>query len=309
MEKHMPKSSTSRLADCSVELAELVAKCSRSVVAVGLQGRGSVSGILWRAGYVVTAAEALADEAASLPVWSDPVNEVQASVVGRDPSTDVALLRVAGLAGEELPDADLAALRPGQLMITLGRSPEHGTIVGFGAVAVAGAPWQSQLGGRIDRFIRLGMALSQAAEGGAVLNAEGRLVGMAVHGPRRALLVIPAPTIGRVVEQLLAKGRVSRGYLGIALQPVQLPEALHGATGTRVGLLVSNVDGESGAGRAGVLLGDVVVALNAEPLRDYRQVQRSLGPESVGSTLKLGVVRGGVLTELHVTVGERPASE
>jgi S1-C subfamily serine protease len=234
---------------------------------------------------------------------------VQASVVGRDPSTDVALLRVAGLAGEELPDADLAALRPGQLMITLGRSPEHGTIVGFGAVAVAGAPWQSQLGGRIDRFIRLGMALSQAAEGGAVLNAEGRLVGMAVHGPRRALLVIPAPTIGRVVEQLLAKGRVSRGYLGIALQPVQLPEALHGATGTRVGLLVSNVDGESGAGRAGVLLGDVVVALNGEPLRDYRQVQRSLGPESVGSTLKLGVVRGGVLTELHVTVGERPASE
>jgi len=305
----MPKSSPSRLAECSTELADLVARSGRSVVSVRRPGRRSVSGIVWRAGYVVTVAEALADEIASVQVALEGAGEQQASVLGRDSSTDVALLRVEGLAGEGLPSAELAAVRAGQLAIALGRSPEHGAIVALGAVAVAGAHWQSQLGGRIDRFIRLGVSLSQAAEGGAVLDPEGRLIGMAVHGPRRALLVIPAPTIGRVVDQLLAKGRISRGYLGVALQPVQLPQALHAAAGTHAGLLVSSVDPASGAGLAGLLLGDVIVALAGAPLRDYRQVQRSLGPESVGSTLQLGVVRAGALTEMQVTVGERPGSE
>jgi len=305
----MPKFSASRLAEYSSELADLAAKASRSVVAVRGHERGSVSGILWRAGYVVTAAEALAEETTSVQVWTEAANGRPASVLGRDPSTDVALLKVDGLAGDRLPSADLTTVRPGQLVIALGRSPEHGAIVAYGAVAVAGGAWQSQLGGRIDRFIRLGVSLSQAAEGGAVLDPEGRMIGMAVHGPRRTPLVVPAATIDRVVDQLLTKGRISRGYLGIALQPAQLPQALQETTGTRVGLLVSNVDADSGAARGGVLLGDVVVALNGDPLRDYRQVQRSLGPESVGSTLTLGVVRGGVLTDLRVTIGERPGSE
>jgi len=305
----MVKSSTSRLAECSTELADLAARGSRSVVTVSLPDRKSVSGILWRAGYVVTAAEALADESASVQVAADGVDRRTASVLGRDPSTDVALLQVEGLTGDGLPSADMATVRPGQLAIALGRSPEHGVIVAFGAVAVAGAPWQSQLGGRIDRFIRLGASLSQAAEGGPVLDPEGRLIGMAVHGPRRALLVIPASTVARIVDQLLTRGKISRGYLGVALQPFQLPEALHAAAGSGVGMLVSSVDPESGARRAGVLLGDVVVALGGEPLRDYRQVQRSLGSESVGATLQLGVVRAGALTELHVTVGERPGAE
>jgi S1-C subfamily serine protease len=138
---------------------------------------------------------------------------------------------------------------------------------------------------------------------------RGGLIGMAVAGPRRTLLVIPSATIGRVAEQLLAKGRVTRGYLGIAMQPVRLPETLQKAASAEVGLLVSGVDPGSGAAQGGVLLGDVIVSWNGEPVRDYRQVQRTLGPESVGSAVVLGALRGGAPIELRLSVGERPAVE
>jgi S1-C subfamily serine protease len=299
---------SARLSDFSRELAELVSKCAPGVVAVGQRAGQSISGIVWRPGYVVTAAEALDEEATALRVLSDPATEHNARMLGRDPSTDVALLSVDGLTGEGLSPADPATLRAGQFALALGRSPEHGPIVTFGSVAVAGAPWHSQLGGRIDRFIRLGMSLAQAAEGGAVVDLDGRLIGMAVSGPRRTLLAIPAGTVDRVVDQLLARGRISRGYLGVAMQPVQLPEALQKLADTSVGLLVSNVDGRSAAALGGVLLGDVIVGWNGDPLRDYSQLQRLLGPESVGSAVTLAVVRGGALIDLRVTVGERPSS-
>jgi S1-C subfamily serine protease len=301
-------STTGRLSEISTELAELVSQCAPGVVAVRLRAGRSRSGILWRPGYVVTAAEALEDETASLLVGSSTAIERPARLLGRDPSTDVAVLAVEGLTGEALPPGDPATLRAGQFALTLGRSLEHGPIVAFGSVAVAGAPWDSQLGGRIVRFIRLGVSLTQAAEGGAVLDLDGRLIGMAVLGPRRTVLAIPAPTIGRVVDHLLAKGSIGRGYLGVAMQPVQLPPALQKLAGTGTGLLVSSVDAHSGAALGGVVLGDVIVAWNGEPVRDYRQVQRLLGPESIGTTLAVAAVRAGALIDLKVAVGERPAS-
>jgi S1-C subfamily serine protease len=303
----MTKSQASRLYEFSTELADLVSSCAPAVVAIRLRGGRSISGIVWRPGYVVSAAEALEEEAA-LRVVSGAANEHEARLLGRDPSTNIALLGVDGLMQQALPPAEPATLRAGQLAVALGRSPEHGPIVTFGSVAVAGAPWHSQLGGRIERFIRLGASLTQAAEGGAVLSLEGRLIGMAVLGPRRALLVIPSVSIGRVSDLLLAKGRIGRGYLGIAMQPVQLPEAPRRLSGADVGLLVAGVDEGSAAALGGVLLGDVIVAWNGEPVRDHRYVQRLLGPESVGSTVTLAAVRAGALIELRLTVGERPTA-
>jgi S1-C subfamily serine protease len=304
----MSESTAPRLNDLSNELAELVASSAQHVVAVRL-GRGrSVSGIVWRSGYVVTAAERLDDEEASLRVVSATDGESEAKVLGRDPSTDVAVLSVAPATGEGLSGRHAVTPRAGQFALAVGRSPEHGPIVNFGGVAVVGGAWQSQLGGRIDRFLRVDASLSRAAEGGAVIDPEGNLIGMAVLGPRRAFLAIPSETIGRVVEQLVAKGRISRGYLGIAMQPVRLPEALQKLANTAVGLLVSSVDPQSGAALGGMLLGDVIVGWNGEPVRDYRQVQRSLAPESVGSSLTVMAVRAGGLITLRLTVGERPSS-
>jgi len=303
----MAKSVSARISDFSNELADLVARCAPGVVAVRLRGGRSISGIVWRPGYVVSAAEPLDDEPVTLGVEAGS-GAYDAKLLGRDPSTDIALLSVQGLKEEALPTADGTALRAGQLAIVLGLSPEHGPIVAFGSIAVAGAPWDSQLGGRISRFIRLGVWLTPASEGGAVLDLDGRLVGMAVSGPRRTVLAIPADTIQRVVDQLIAKGRISRGYLGIAMQPVQLPDSVQKLANTSFGLLVSSVDAQSGAGAGGVLLGDIIVGWNGEPVRDYRQLQRLLGPESVGTSVSVAIVRGGALVNLGLTVGERPSS-
>lgn len=302
-------SSTADLAAFSTELADLVATCARGAVAIRIHAGRTISGIIWRAGYVVSAAEALGDTTSSLRVLTHESREHDAKVIGRDPSTDVALLAAEGLSETPLTAADPAALRPGQLVLALGRSAEHGVIVNFGGVAVAGGPWQSQLGGRVDRFIRLGMSLTGASEGAAVLDLDGRLAGMAVSGPRGTTLAIPSQTIDRVAAQLLAKGRIGRGYLGMALQPVQLPDNLQQLVNTGVGLLISNVDAQSAAASAGVLLGDVVVAWNGTPIRDYRQLQSLLGPESIGSTVTLATLRGGGLRDVRLTVGERPNSE
>jgi S1-C subfamily serine protease len=304
----MSGSTAPRLNDLSNELAELVAGSAQHIVAVRLGGGRSVSGIVWRPGYVVTVAERLADETTPLHVVSGGAGESEAKLLGRDLSTDVAVLSVPAVNGEGLSAGHSATVRAGQFALAVGRSPEHGPIVAFGGVAVAGGAWQSQLGGRIDRLLRVGASLSRAAEGGAVLDLEGGLIGMAVLGPRRALLAIPRETVGRVVEQLVAKGRISRGYLGIAMQPVRLPEALRKLANTSVGLLVSSVDPQSGASLGGMLLGDVIVGWNGEPVRDYRQVQGSLAPESVGSSLTVTAVRAGALITLRLTVGERPSS-
>jgi S1-C subfamily serine protease len=304
----MSESTAPRLNELSNELAALVASSSQHLVAVQLGGGRSVSGIVWRPGYVVTAAERLDDEPTSLRVVWGTAGESEAQLLGRDLSTDVAVLSVAALTGEGLSGQHLPTVRAGQLALAVGHSAEHGPIVTFGSIAVAGGAWQSRLGGRIDRLLRVSASLSPAAEGGAVLDLEGSLIGMAILGPRRAFLAIPADTIGRVVEQLVAKGRISRGYLGIAMQPVRLPEALQKLANTGVGLLVSSVDPQSGAALGGMLLGDVIVGWNGEPVRDYRQVQRSLAPESVGSSLTVTAVRAGALITLRLTVGERPSS-
>ncbi len=304
----MGESSAARLIELSSELASLVAQTAQAVVAIRLRGGRSVSGIIWRPGYVVSAAEALDEQPAALRVVSATGSEHGARSLGRDPSTDVALLAVEGLSGDGLAAADPGKLRAGQLALAVGRSAEHGPIVSLGTIAVAGAPWESQLGGRIERLVRLDASLTRSAEGAAVVGPEGSLIGMAVLGPRRTLLVIPAPTVERIAEALRARGRIGRGYLGIAMQPVQLPDNLRDVGKTNVGLLVSAVDRDSAAAQAGVLLGDVIVSWNGEPMRDYRQIRRLLGPDSVGSGVTLAALRGGTRIELRLTVGERPAA-
>jgi S1-C subfamily serine protease len=302
----MTESSAVRLLEFSSEIAGLVMQAGQAVVAIGLRGGRTISGIVWRPGYVVSASEAFEGESATVRAVSATGSEHAARLLGRDASTDVALLAVEGLTSEALPAADATTLRAGQLALALGRSPEHGAIVSLGSIAVAGAAWHSRLGGHIGRYIRLDASLTRAGEGGAVVAADGQLIGMAVNGPKRALLVIPTATLERVAEQLRAKGRIGRGYLGLAMQPVQLPDMLKRAANTSAGLLVSAVDDQSAAALGGVLLGDVIVAINGQPLGDYRQIQRLLGPDSVGSELTLAALRAGERIELRLTVGERP---
>lgn len=289
-------------------LADTVALASRSIVAIEGERQPISSGFVWRPGVVVTADEALdADE--KISVILPDGRRIAATLVGRDPSTDVAVLR---LAETGVPALTLEATdepRPGQLAVVVGRRGE-GPIANLGMISVAGGPWRSMRGGQLERFIRLDLRLDPRNEGGAVLNAAGRAIGMAVFGPRRSVLTIPSATIERVAEQLLARGRIARGYLGLGLQPVRIDEALARSLSLAEprGVIVISVDPQGPGQQSGVLLGDVVTAWNGEPVHGVREILRRLGPDAVGQKAELALLRAGKAASANVTVGERPAS-
>src|SRR5262249_35792502 len=196
------------LTNLSASLSRLVAAVAPSIVSVHSH-RTLSSGFLWKSGLVVTADEALAEEG-DVAVTLAGGKRVSATIAGRDPTTDVALLRAetAGLAPITL---DGAAPSAGTLAVAVGGGQEGGLLAAMGMVAVSGPTWRSMRGGEIDARVELDLSLRRHAEGGVVLDAAGRALGMAVFGPRRRVLLIPSGTIARVAAQLEAHGKVSRG--------------------------------------------------------------------------------------------------
>ena len=282
----------------STHVAELVERVATGIVAVHGGGRWSSSGIHWRSGVVITAEETLErDDGIKLTLPGG--RQVDATLAGRDPTTDVAVLR---FQPDGLPTVATtnAALRAGQAVVAVG-SHEGGALAAFGIVAYAGGPWRSLRGGTIDSLVRLDLALSPAAEGGALVDASGGIIGMTVLGPRRRALAIPSSTIDRAVDQLLARGHVFRGYLGAGLQAV-------GKRGAAQGVLVMSLDPAGPSAHAGMLVGDIVTTWNGKEIGRVRDVFRRLGSESIGSTVAMGVIRGGAPTQIQVVIGERPVA-
>jgi S1-C subfamily serine protease len=300
--------STNSLVAFSDAAAQLVERTASSIVAVHGGGRWPSSGIHWRSGVIVTAEEVL-ERDEDIKVRLPGGRIVAASLAGRDPSTDVAVLRFQPDGLPAAPTADAASLRPGHVVLAIGNH-EGAPIASLGIVAIAGPAWHSLRGGTIDSLIRLDLALSPAAEGGAVIDMQGRVIGMAVLGPRRRVLAIPTSTIDRVVDQLLAKGHVFRGYLGAGLQPVRLgrPSDAQPSGSGRRGILVASIDPDGPAARAGLLAGDIVTTWNSRPLDRVREVMRLLGSDSIGNTVDLGLLRGGAPTTLKIVIGERPVA-
>jgi S1-C subfamily serine protease len=287
---------SSLLKDFSTEIARIVAGAAGWVAAVHSH-RSRSSGFIWRPGLIVTADEALAEEGEIAVTLLDG-QTVPAKLVGRDPSTDIALLRIdrTDLAPAPLGADDIAT---GALAVLVG-AEEGGPTAALGVVSRSGGPWRSLRGGEIDARLELDVTLRRAAEGGLALDATGRAFGMTVFGPRRRALVIPSATIERVAPRLESHGRIARGYLGLGLHPV----AVNGG----VGAMVVSVDADGPGAAAGVRQGDVIVAWNGEPVRHLRSLLRALGPDSVGRTVTLGLRRAGEPAEVALTIAERPAA-
>jgi S1-C subfamily serine protease len=290
----------------SASLGALVEAAAKAVVGVRSHGRLVASGFAWKADAVVTASDALeADDDVSI-VLADG-RTVAASLAGRDPTTDTAVLRVGDGSLQPLQGAAGKDARVGELVVAIGRGRE-GVTGNLGMVSVAGGPWQSMRGGAIDSLIRLDMRLAARAEGGLVIDAEGTPLGMAVFGPRQKPLVIPMATIGRIGARLLAEGRIRRGYLGLGLQPLRLDEALvqtH-ALPSRRGIIVVSLDPGGPARAAGVHVGDIIVGLDGEALGGVRTLHARLTPESVGKSAELRIVRAGQIATAKVTIGASP---
>jgi S1-C subfamily serine protease len=285
------------LANLSNELAAVVAGAAGKVVAVDARPRFPSSGVFWRPGVLVTAEHTVRREDEITITFPDG-SEATATVAGSDPGTDLAVLKT----DHEGQVAVAAASDPvpGALALTIGRSPDSGVNATMGIISAVSGSWRTWRGGRLDRYIRLDLTLYPGSSGGLVVNTAGEALGIATSALSRiAGVAIPASTVDRVVNEILARGRVRRGYLGVGLQPVELPDH-------HKGLIVLSLEPEGPAAKAGVLIGDVLVSLGGRAVSDTEDIQTALEGVEVGGPIAAEVLRGGAGKTITITVGERP---
>src|SRR6202171_1418756 len=281
------------LASFSSAVASVVAGAAPSIVSVHSH-RSRASGFVWKPGLIVTADEALAEEGDISIKLSDGTAQ-PGSIVGRDHTTDVALVR---FDAKDIVPIKLSPEVPALGSLSIIVAAERGApTAALGTTSLVGGRWRSLRGGEIDARIELDVRLRHSHQGGVALDAAGEAIGMAVEGARR-VLVIPAVTIERVAARLETHGRIARGYLGVGLQPVKLDDG--------VGAMVMSVDKTGPSAAAGIRQGDVIVGWNDEKLSGVRALMRALGPDSVGSVVDVAIRRGGEPVRFKLTIGERP---
>lgn len=300
---------SSALQSLSDDLAAAVEVASRSVVAIHARRRIPSSGVVWREGIVVTAHHTVQREDGITVSLADGTT-VGATLAGRDPSTDLAVLRLeSGAAPVAQRAADGEEIRVGQLVLALGM-PGTAVTAAMGVVSATGGEWRTWHGGRIDRFVRLDLAIYDGFSGGPLVDARGRVLGINSSGlARAAAMTVPAGTVERVATQLLETGHVRRGFMGVGVQPVRLPAGTvraHGL-GRDVALMVISVEEGAPAHAAGVSLGDVIVAFDGNAVSDPSELLGALSGERVGKPVSLRILRGGTPQDVTVTVGERSA--
>ncbi len=296
---------TGALAGFSDTLADAVERAGTSVVRVEARRRQAASGVIWSADGLVVTADHVLEREEDIAVGLPGGQSAAARIVGRDPGTDLALLKadVAGLRPIERGDAP----RVGHFALVVARpGPELETSIG--AVSALIGPVRTWRGGRLPGLIRTDAVLYPGFSGAPLVDTGGRMIGLATsHFGQGAAMAIPLETIDRVVGALQQHGRVRRGFLGLSSQPVRLPDALRTTLGLaqESGLLVVGVESGGPAEKAGFMLGDVLVALGGQPVRNTDDLRGLLGAESVGQATSARVIRGGESRELPVTVGER----
>jgi S1-C subfamily serine protease len=228
----------------------------------------------------------------------------KASLVGRDPGVDLAVLRVqsTGMAAAEW----LAeGMQVGHLVLALGR-PGRTVQATLGIISALGDSYRTATGGQVDRYMQTDVVMYPGFSGGPLVNANGQFLGLNTSALLRGVsLTVPATTVERTVESLLAHGRVLRGYLGVSTQPVRLPESSSTELDQETGLLVVNVEPGSPADQGGLMLGDTIVRLDEEAIRHHDDLLAQLTADRVGQKTPITVVRGGEVRTLTVTIGER----
>ena len=288
---------STELEKSSTALQGIVADLAPSIVSIHSH-RMQASGFVWRQQLIITSDEALAEEG-EVHLTLPGGERVAGQIVGRDPTTAIALLKVAR--SDLRPVALAAAIpSPGGLAVAIG-AEEGAPTAALGMVSVSRGPWQSLRGGDIDARVELDARLRSTAEGGLAVNASGQAFGMTVFGPRRRVLVIPSVTIGRVAAKLETHGRIARGYLGLGLQPVTVE-------GGGSGIMVMSVDPQGPGAAANIYQGDVLVTWDGTPVSKLPPLLRSLGPDSVGKMLTIELRRGGHLQQTKLQIGERPGT-
>jgi S1-C subfamily serine protease len=277
------------------------------VVEINAGRRLTASGVHWRQGIVVTVSHSLKHDE-DVRVTAAAGLERRARVAGRDPSSDLAALIIDG---GHIPVANIAepsSARVGQLVLAIGRADGFAA-ASFGIISSIGGPWRTWRGAPIDQLIRPDVGLLRGFSGGPLVDAGGLVLGINTAGlSRSAPITIPASTVNRVVDELMKTGRISRGFLGVGLYAVKIPRRIVEAHSlpTAAALIIVNVEPDGPADIAGLVVGDMLVALNGHSVSDTDDVQSALDPDLIGKPVTASIIRGGSPLNVDITVAERP---
>jgi S1-C subfamily serine protease len=286
-------------------LVETVEKAGRGVVRLEARRRLPASGVVWSADGVIVTANHVIERDNDLRVGLPDGQTVGARLAGRDPGTDLAVLRVEkkNLAAPQW--AEPQTLQVGQLVLALGR-PGQKILATLGILSTLDEAWRTPAGGLVDRYVHTDAVMYPGFSGGPLVDVEQRVIGLNTSALTRGLsLSLPTPTVRRTVEALLTHGRLRRGYLGIGAQPVRLSDAVRRQTGQETGLLLMMVAPGGPAEKGGLYLGDILIRLDDQPLHDMDDLLALLSNGRVGRTVPLRIVRGGEVRDLRLTIGER----
>jgi serine protease DegQ len=297
---------TNTLTAFSDQIADVVARVAPSVVQV-VGRRRPGSGIAYSADTVITSARALGRED-GVRVTNGDGQTAAADLVGWDPASGLAVLHTTGVSLQPAQVAN-ASPRVGQIALAVARSWSNAVTASAGIVAVIGGPLRTGRGRSLEQIIRVTTPMHEGFAGGAVVDPSGHVIGIATAAHIRGLaVVIPASIAWKSVAHVLEHGRPRTGFLGVTGQSVRLPDRQRGNATQERGLLVMAVTPEGPADAAGVLIGDVLLALDRQPVGSTDELLNLLASDRVGRAVPVQILRGGEVRELTVTIGERPAS-
>jgi S1-C subfamily serine protease len=298
---------STELIDLSNALARETDRAAASVVAIHTEARGSSSGVVWRAGILVTAEHSLRrDEEIHVTLADGRI--VPATLAGRDASTDLAVLKCAEALSPVSEISDASAIKPGSLVLVVGRTRASGPVAALGAVSLVASERRTWIGAALSPYIRLDVGLQPTAVGGAVIDAYGRAIGIATpRFARFGAIAVPAATINRVVDALLRTGHIPHGYLGVGLHPVRLPEALRQTLqlSEKTAAMVVEVEPDGPAHKAGIMIGDLLISFGSHAITGVEDVHAQLTADAIGKSIQTKYVRGGTAQETSIVVGER----
>jgi len=296
----MPESTV--LNDLSNNMADAVERAAAAIVTVKGRARQPASGVIYAKGLVLTANHVLErDEDLTIEAGG---NTVAVTIAGRDPASDLAVLRATGLELEPAAAAASAA-RVGQLALAVGRPSSSGPMASLGIVSFVGGPLRTGRGLSLEQYIRTDATPYPGFSGGPLIDSNGAVLGITTTGFGQVALAVPQAIAWSIAATLAQSGTPKRGFIGISSQPVRLPAAIKGDRAQEHGLLVLQVEDGSPAQKAGLILGDVLVTLDGHSAGDTDDLLSLLSGERVGKTVPIEVSRGGALQQLEITIGQR----
>lgn len=297
------QTTTHLLRTLSNQMADAVEHISPALVQVNGRQRQPASGVIYAQNLIITADHVLERED-NLTIQTYDKRTLSAQFVGRDQASDLAVLRVADLGDIAPPSQE--EVRVGQLVIAIGRSPDEGPMASTGIVSALGGPLRTASGTTLERYIRTDATPYPGFSGGPLINTQGAVVGILTTGVVNGVaLAIPIDIAKNIADTLVKQGHIKRGYLGISSQLVQVPVAQRAGLTQEHGLLIVKVDDKSPAQNGGIMIGDILVALDGHPIRDTEDLHILLTGDRVGKTIPIDVIRGNAIQTLQITIGQR----